>query len=138
MPEDTPTSRRLDPAALRQFTGDLERYRHPLNRSVIYTPGLHYVAEQGGAYWLIDALALTYGTPAMKRAIAADERLASLQFWRLDVRQDRSAVLIMRADSGVPPAITQKIPFTDFPLEQIDIWAGFDGQHWTLYLPSEH
>ena len=41
---------------LRQFTGDLERYRTP-NRSVIYTPGIAYLAEHAGAYWLIDAIA---------------------------------------------------------------------------------
>ena len=29
---------------LRQFTGDLERYRHPLNRRVIFTPGVHHLA----------------------------------------------------------------------------------------------
>jgi len=24
-----------------------------------------------------------------------------------------------------------------FPLPLIGIWAGFDGEHWTLYLPSK-
>ena len=42
------------------------------------------------------------------------------------------------AGSGGPPFITQKIEYTDFPLDEIDIWAGFDGTRWTLYLPSEH
>lgn len=74
----------------------------------------------------------------MRRAISADPRLATLQFWRLDVAKDRSAVLSARADSGVKPFITQHIPFTDFPLNDVNIWAGFDGKRWTLYLPSEH
>ena len=51
---------------------------------------------------------------------------------------DRTAKLTCRADAGVAPAITQEIPFTDFPLDQIEIWAGFDGWHWMLYLPSEY
>jgi len=35
---------------LRQFTGDLVRYRHSLNRKVIYTPGVQHVAKTAGAY----------------------------------------------------------------------------------------
>ncbi len=129
---------RLTQADLQQFTGDLDRYRHTLNPRVIYTPGVKYVTEQGGAYWLIDAIASYFGDRKMTGAMARDSRLRSLQFWRLEVAGDQSAVLTMRADSGVQPAITQQIPFTDFPLDAIDIWAGFDGTHWTLYLPSEH
>ena len=123
---------------LQQFTGDLERYQHSLNRQVIYTPGVKFLAERGGAYWLIDAIASYFGTTVMKRAIAADPRLETLQFWRLDVAEDQTAILSARADSGVKPFITQDIPYTDFPLEYVDVWTGFDGVHWTLYLPSEH
>ncbi len=123
---------------LRQFTGDLERYRHGLNPRVIYTPGVRHVAERAGAYWLIDLIASHIASREMAAAVAKDERLGSLQFWRLDVAEDHSAVATCRADSGVEPAITQTIEFTDFPLESIDVWAGWDGAHWTLYLPSEH
>ncbi|MEE9311985.1 MAG: hypothetical protein V3V10_06170 [Planctomycetota bacterium] len=35
---------------LRQFTGDLERFRHRINRRVIYTPGVQHLAERTGAY----------------------------------------------------------------------------------------
>jgi len=48
------------------------------------------------------------------------------------------AVLTAEADTGVKPFVTQEIPYTDFPLSEIAIWVGFDGSHWTLYLPSEH
>jgi len=126
-------------ADLSRFTGDLERYRHPICRRVIFTPGVLYLAEQGEAYWLIDAIASYYfQSSSMDQAIAKDERLAWLQFWRLDVNEDRSAILAMRADSGEVPVIVQGIPYTDFPLDSVDIWAGFDGEYWTLYLPSEH
>jgi hypothetical protein len=125
-------------ADLERFTGDLERYRHALQRDVLYTPGVQYLAERGGAYWLIDAIASYFGSAVMKKALARDERLVWLQFWRLEVKEDRSAVLGMQADKGEPPAIQQKILYTDFPLEQVEIWAGFDGRYWTLYLPSEH
>lgn len=123
---------------LRQFTGDLTRYRHSLNRRIIYTPGVQYVAERGEAYWLIDAIASYFGSPVMQRATERDERLEWLQFWRLDVADDGSAELTARADSDTEPFIRQAIPFTDFPLQSVDIWAGYNGERWTLYLPSEH
>lgn len=123
---------------LRQFTGDLDRYHHPLNPKVIYTPGIKHLAARAGAYWLIDVVASYVGTSVMQKAIADDGRLADLQFWRLDVREDGTAVVTCRADSGVKPAITQVIEYTDFPLAYIDLWLGYDGSVWTLYLPSEH
>ena len=121
---------------LQRFTGDLDRYR-TINRSVIYTPGVAFLANHAEAYWLIDAIASYFGSPVMNKALAKDPRL-TLHFWRLDVSDDDSAVLTARADKGEKPFITQKIPFTDFPLDCVDIWAGYDGTYWTLYLPSEH
>jgi len=129
---------RLTRADLQQFTGTEYWYRHPLTSKAVYTDGVKYLAEKGGAYWLIDAIVSHLFTPEMRQAIAHDDRLGSMQFWRLEVSEDRSAVLTCRADSDVDPAITQEIPFSDFPLPHIDIWCGFDGDRWTLYLPSEH
>jgi len=123
---------------LSQFTGDLVRYRHGLNRRVIYTPGVQFLAERAGAYWLIDVIA-SYLTPAfIEQAARADVRIAEMQFWRLDVSEDGTAVVTARADTGCEPFVSQEIPFTDFPLEFVSVWTAFDGEHWTLYLPSEH
>ena len=129
---------KLTQADLMQFTGDLERYRHPLNKRVIYTPGVQFMAERAGAYWLIDVIVSYFGTREMMNAIRKDRRLADLQFWRLDVNADSTAIVTARADTDVKPFIMQEIAFTDFPLEFVEIWAAFDGRHWTLYLPSEH
>lgn len=128
----------LTHADLRQFTGDLDRFRHPLARGVIYTPGVQYLAERAGAYWLIDEIALAIAGGDVARAGQSDDRVLSLHFWKLEVREDRSAELTARADSDAPPFFSRRVPWTDFPLDSVDVWAGFDGQHWTLYLPSEH
>lgn len=119
---------------LANFSGDLERYRS-INPRVIYTPGVKYLAEKAGAHWLIDAIASYF---LGGKQVFPDSRLETQQFWRLEVSEDDSALLSARADSGVEPYVTQHIPYTDFPLNQIDIWAGFNGKGWTLYLPSEH
>jgi hypothetical protein len=130
-------------AELRQFTGDLDRYRHNLNRRVIYTPGVRHLAEAAEAYWLIDAIASWIGSHSFNQAVAVNERIAGFHFWTLEVAENNSAILRAFTDSDEPPFapqafITQRIPFTDFPLPQIAVWCGFDGEHWTLYLPSEH
>ncbi len=122
---------------LRMFSGDLARFRHPFVRRVIYTPGVRFVAEQGGAYWLIDELAFAIADVAFTRACKRDPRIQDLHFWKLRVNNN-SARLTARAESGERPFFTKKIDYTDFPLDHIDIWAAYDGEHWTLYLPSEH
>lgn len=126
--------KKLERADLAQFSGDIERFRS-FNRYVIFTPGVKFLAEKAEAYWLIDAIASYFMSGKMAYP---DKRLETLQFWKLEVNKDRSAVLTARADSGVEPFITQRIEYTDFPLDEIDIWAGFDGMYWTLYLPAEH
>lgn len=134
----TNSAKQLTKHDLSQFHGDLVRYQHTLNRRVIYTLGVQYVAEAGGAYWLIDAIA-SYLTPGgLMEPIRQDGRIAELQFWTLTVLEDRSALLEARADSPCEPFVRQQIPYTDFPLESVSIWAGYDGVRWTLYLPSEH
>ncbi|EMB14858.1 DUF6876 family protein [Rhodopirellula europaea] len=122
---------------LAQFTGDDIRYQS-LNPRVIYTPGVRHLAENAHAFWLIDAIASYFVGPTMRRAIASDDRLSTLQFWRLEVDDDQTACLYAVADKGIKPFIVQAIDYSDFPFDSIDIWAGFDGHYWTLYLPSEH
>ena len=56
-----------------------------------------------------------------------------MQFWKLTVNPDRSAVLICERDSD-DVAVTQEIPFTDFPLELVTIYC----QDGVLLLPSEY
>ena len=74
----------------------------------------------------------------MAAAKIEDYRVREAQYWRLKVDCNDSAILSAEADAGEKPFIVQKIPFTDFPLEKVEIWAEFDGQRWTLLLPSEH
>jgi len=138
MSESKPTKAAQLESELRQFYGDLDRYRHGFNRRVIYTLGVQYLAEKAEAYWLIDAIASHIGSKPFNAACQKDPRVGEMHFWCLEVSENSSAVLSARADSGVKPFITQNIPFTDFPLAKIDIWAAYDGRHWTLYLPSEH
>ena len=77
----TQTSRDLE-----QFTGRDNWYRHGINRRVLYTDGARHVAETGGAYWLLDAIAICQKHVS---AVAAEE----FQAWKLSVMPDRTAGL---------------------------------------------
>ncbi|WP_436717744.1 hypothetical protein U8335_13755 [Roseiconus lacunae] len=123
---------------LNQFTGDMVRYRHLINRKVIYTPGVKYLAEKAEAYWLIDAIASWIGSEPFEDAASKDDRIGYMHFWTLTVHENGTATLAAKADSPEKPFISQQIPFTDFPLDSIDIWAAVSDELWTLYLPSEH
>ncbi len=128
----------LSESDLRRFTGGDVRYRHAFNRAVIYTEGVQFVAERGGAYWLIDEIAIHLDSSAFRKAAARDDRIGLIHFWKLAVNADRSAELTARADSPDEPFIREQIPFTDFPLDEADIWAAHDTENWVLLLPSEY
>jgi hypothetical protein len=107
---------------LDQFTGTENYYTNPLY-PFEYTDGIKYLAENGGAYWLLDAIA----------SWQKELDLSQIQFWRLKVNPDNSAVLTCERDAD-EPVIAQEIPFTDFPLEKISLYL-CDG---VLLLPSEY
>src|SRR5882672_2307534 len=48
----------LKPEDLESFIGSENWYRHWLVPSIIYTDGARYVADTGGAHWLLDEIAL--------------------------------------------------------------------------------
>jgi hypothetical protein len=117
---------RLTGADLRQFTGSENWYRHGVNRNVLFTDGAKYVADEGGAYWLLDEIAITQ--PHDKR-VAAEE----FQVWKLVVKPNRTATLSCEDGNG-NVAFTKAIEYTDFPLPEITLWFSNN----VIYLPSEH
>lgn len=95
-------------------------------KHIRYTDGVRFVAEWGGAHWLIDEIAF---------AQISDQRLLdeAFQNWLLSVREDRTAVL--RCDDGNSRKLYKKaIEYTDFPLSQIKFYV-CEG---IILLPSEY
>ena len=123
-------------ATLDQYVDDCEVYAH-WSKRLIYTPGVAGLAEEHGAYWLIDAVA-SYQGPKLARK---DPRLADFQIWYLKLRpqpgMEHAAVLECWADSGADerPLVSQKIEYTDFPRD-IKLYCE-RGQMMTLMLPEE-
>ena len=116
----------LDKKVLDGFTGTT-RYYHHLIGDFNYTDGVHYLAQQGKCYWLLDLI----GSYQM-----SDEKVNKIPFqiWELKVNEDKSAVASMKEDSDKPLLVKQRIPYTDFSLEHIKLWL-IDG---VLILPSEY
>lgn len=98
--------------------------------NMFYTDGVKYLADKCDAYWLIDAIC-SHQPEAQK-----DEMLRYEQYWTLK-KEDDKWVLICNRDIG-DEAFRQVIGFSDFPLDEIEIWVGpLDETKYTLYLPSE-
>lgn len=119
---DTP---KLTTADLAQFTGTQTWFRHWFKRHVLYTEGVKFLAERGGAYWLIDEIALSQDIAAVARH--------PFQTWTLTVNADRSALLHC-TNGNKRTVFTKGIDYTDLPLNTVELW--FTGN--VILLPSEY
>ncbi len=128
-------ARKLDAADLRQFSGTENYYRWSiLFPRMVLTDGTKYLADVGQCYWLMDAIA------SHQRKCLRFPELRENQFWTLKVNlKEREAVLTCQIDSNMKPTIRQRIPFTDFPLEEMKLWVEPLGDDkYVILLPSEH
>jgi hypothetical protein len=102
---------------LAHFTGT-ESYtnlRYPwLKKRFLLTDGTKYLAEKASAFWLMDAIA----SHQTNGQLAAEE----FQFWTLDVNEKHEAVLTC-TDGNEKQLVCQEIPYTDFPLHSITLYA---------------
>ena len=115
----------LDKLTLSQFTGTGVYYR--ISRKHVLTDGSRYLAEQGACFWMMDAIAshlCEIGTADWFVLV------------RVQVTEGR-AVMIYE-DGNDREHARQEIPYTDFPLDSITLYACWDQEHWVIMLPSEY
>lgn len=117
---DSNSKRQLTALDLQQFTGTVNHYKHGTS-NVRFTDGVFYLADQGGAFWLIDA-------------IVSYHRQETFQIWELHKNEDNTATLTMVEDTGLPVLVKQEIPYTDFPLDSIRLYLIKN----VLMLPTEY
>lgn len=131
------------------FTGTEAYYYLPYFKKFNYTDGIKYLAEQAGAYWLIEQIFLAQQEKEIQEYRAKGE---DFQGWKLilqpahapkieivHVTKDQSQTLCNSAvlvceDGNNNEIYRVYIPFTDFPLDHIELWL--EGN--VLLLPSEH
>ena len=117
--------KKFDPAQLSYFTGTEKYYR--ISRRHLLTDGTKYLAEETECFWMMDAIAshlCEIGTADWFVLV------------RVEVMEGR-AVMIYGDGNGREHA-RQEIPYTDFPLNSITLYACWDGEHWVIMLPSEY
>ena len=99
---------------------------HRFSHSPIFpvvTDGVLAVAEVAGCFWLLDIIG----------SYQHDEKLdKAFQVWTLEVNHEESSGIV-RGFNDTTLIITQDIPYTDFPLDQIKFFL-MDG---VLLLPNE-
>jgi hypothetical protein len=117
--------KKFDPRQLNQFIGTAKYYR--ISRRHLLTEGTKYLAEQASCFWLMDAIA------SHLVEIGTAEWFVSV---RVQVTEGR-AVMIYE-DGNDHEHARQEIPYTDFPLSSITLYACWDGEHWVIMLPSEY
>ena len=110
---------------LRQFSGSEQWFRHGLIRRIVFTEGAKHVADAGGAYWLLDEIALAQ---QFIEAVSAE----AFQVWKLEVTG--SSGVLTCEDGNYTQVFRKDIPFTDFPLPEITLWFTDN----TILLPSEY
>ena len=117
--------KKFDPNQLNQFTGTAKYYR--ISRRHLLTEGTKYLAEQASCFWLMDAIAshlVEIGTAE----------------WFVVVKTSikRTKAVMVYEDGNGNELARQEIPYTDLPLDQISLYACWDGEHWVIMLPSEY
>jgi len=110
---------------LQHFTGTDQFYRFSGLSRLVITDGVKYLCEKANAYWLMDIIA-SYQSKCNK-----DEMLRYFQIWTLNVEDGAGKVICERDTNDI--AITQKIPYTDFPLASIKMYC----ENGVICLPSE-
>ena len=115
----------LDRLTLAQFTGTSAYYR--ISRRHLLTDGTKYLAEKGACFWMMDAVA------SHLCEIGTEDWFVLI---RVQVSEGR-AVMIYEDGNGHEHA-RQAIPYTDFPLSEITLYACWDQEHWVIMLPSEY
>ena len=121
-------------AELAQCCGAEEWYRSSFPH-FIFTSGVRQMAESCGAYWLIDLI----GSHQPRARHSRD--LYKFQHWVLTLNKTgRGAkARCFRDEINGRPEISQRVPYTDFPLpEGIELYVEYGDGNWTLMLRSEH
>ena len=114
---------------LSQFYGSEYSYRWSMLTKSVLTDGTKYLAEKAGAYWLFDAIdshLTTQGLNENTEFVVATLRLV-----------DSGAELTLDDGNGLI-WMTQHIPYTDFPLNELKTYAIWNGNGWTHLLTSEY
>lgn len=117
--------------ALANFTGTEHYYRwNLLYPNFLLTDGAKFLAEEAGAFWLMDLFASYFN--AFRAEGFAVLKLAT------DLEAHTAEARIEGGNDNL--LASQSIEYSDFPLPQITLFAAPSGHEnrWVILLPSEY
>jgi hypothetical protein len=115
----------FDVTQLSMFTGTERYYR--ISGAVMITDGVKYLADNAGAYWLIDGIA------SYLPQFTGREDFVVAKICRSGVSAD-----LALEDGNGRVLDTQHIQYTDFPLQSYQLYGCWGGDFWVLMLCSEY
>ena len=110
---------------LANSTGTTAYHRFsPLSGYPVATDGIIAIAEAAECFWLLDAIG----------SHQSDKKLdPAFQVWKLEVSRDNDSA-VLRGYNDETLIVEQKIPNTDFPLDEIKMYL----IRGVILLPSEY
>ena len=117
--------KKFDPNQLNQFIGTAKYYR--ISRRHLLTDGTKYLTEAAECFWMMDAIA------SHLSEIGTEDWFVHV---RVTVNGNRATMIY--EDGNSHEHARQEIPYTDFPMHAISLYACWDGEHWVIMLPSEY
>ncbi len=113
---------------LKHFIGT-ERY-HRFHSRTVLTDGALYLAEQARCFWLMDVFASHLTQVSQEMGFAC-----------LKLKREGESAHISIEDGNESLLAVQEIGYTDFPLEDMMLfasWTGRNGGCWVIMLTSEY
>ena len=114
---------------LNNFSGTERYYR--ITPDTVITDGAKFVADKGGAYWLMTAIASYLPELTEKESFIVANLTVS--------RSESSCTALLKLDDGNDNILAEQfIEYTDFELDMIKLYACYTGDMWVIMLPREY
>jgi hypothetical protein len=114
---------------LNNFSGTENYYR--ITPDTIITDGAKFVADKAGAYWLMTAIASYLPDFTNKETFI----VANLKV----TRTATACTALLKLDDGNDNVLAEQfIEYTDFELDELKLYACYNGDVWVIMLPKEY
>lgn len=117
------------------YGSDKPYIKHSLSKRLVFTDSVRVIREIAECFWLIDAIA-SYQHKLIKE---------SFQVWKFSCNTTLHHGTITCEDGNGNELVRQEIEYTNFPLDELTLWAELGGygseENWNeamvLMVPSE-
>lgn len=113
---------------LHQFIGTTAYYRFSrLFHTFVLTDGTQFLADEAGAYWLMDLIASHFA------------RYHNQDFIAVKLKRNKKGGCTVRLEDGNDGLLAQqRVEYTDFPFEEITLYVVPQDELRVILLPSEY